>query len=248
MSRAGVAAALLPNVVAAAPALPAVLLPVLAELRRGTANSVGAQARIKTANNTAAFSENAPAILDREHVEVRRARWPCRVFVIRRADLAPATRAWLSCKAPVDWRLKNTHRPKGSKLGVMGGRLSKFGVLGLYASNVLAATPPVARPLDSPPRRCEPSGLAPKPCGLYASYWFPWTWWLWPPTDGRFFFRFLRTRKAHGSELRLLKQAQAAAAREAYLEPWTDLSNRQPMPPGWTWLVTSTRSPPAFPR
>ena len=193
MSRAGVAAALLPNVVAAAPALPAVLLPVLAELRRGTANSVGAQARIKTANNTAAFSENAPAILDREHVEVRRARWPCRVFVIRRADLAPATRAWLSCKAPVDWRLKNTHRPKGSKLGVMGGRLSKFGVLGLYASNVLAATPPVARPLDSPPRRCEPSGLAPKPCGLYASYWFPWTWWLWPPTDGRFFFRFLRT-------------------------------------------------------
>ena len=54
VSRAGVAAALLPNVVAAAPALPAVLLPVLAELRRGTANSVGAQARIQTANNTAA--------------------------------------------------------------------------------------------------------------------------------------------------------------------------------------------------
>ena len=55
VSRAGVAAALLPNVVAAAPALPAVLLPVLAELRRGTANSVGAQARIQTANNTAGF-------------------------------------------------------------------------------------------------------------------------------------------------------------------------------------------------
>ena len=193
--------------------------------------------------------ENAPAIFDREHVKVRGARWPCRVFVIRRADLAPAVRAWLSCTAPVDWRLNKRKRTaQKARSWVSWGAACPSSAswactrrmcwqprrpwLGLWTRRHAGANPAAWRRTraDCTPRTGSRGRGG---CGH-------------PRTAGS--SSGSCARKAHGSELRLLKQAQAAAAREAYLEPWTDLSNRQPMPPGWTWLVTSTRSPPAFPR
>jgi hypothetical protein len=49
------------------------------------------------------------------------------------------------------------YRPKGSKFGVTGGRFSRFGVLGLYTSNVFLC---FVSPRWSPRIVCG-SGLAP---------------------------------------------------------------------------------------